>query len=74
MPSKIISIVLTHNCQDFEALHEANPGHAGILGIYENKVYSKDMTRHQIVKAIANIEAAQIRLAGQFVNLNQWNY
>lgn len=67
-------IVLTHNCRDFEALHEANRDHAGILGIYENQDFSKDMTRQQVVKAIANLEAAQIPLAGQFVNLNQWNY
>ena len=42
-------IVLTHNCRDFEALHLQNQDHPGILVIYENKDYSKDMSRQAIV-------------------------
>lgn len=67
-------IVLTHNCQDFEKLHQKNPIHAGILSIYENKDYSKNMSRQEIVKAIANLETAKIPLLGQFVALNHWSY
>jgi len=67
-------ILLTHNCRDFEALHQEDPHHPGILVIYENKDYSKDMSRGAIVKAIANLEAANIPLANQFISLNHWNY
>jgi predicted nuclease of predicted toxin-antitoxin system len=67
-------IVLTHNCRDFEDLHKEKPNHPGILVIYENKDYSKDMSRGAIVRAIANLEAANIPLANQFISLNSWNY
>ncbi|WP_375792688.1 DUF5615 family PIN-like protein [Microcystis aeruginosa] len=29
-------ILLTHNCDDFEELHQANPSHSGILAVYRN--------------------------------------
>ena len=67
-------IVLTYNSDDFEELHEASSQHSGIIGIYRDDKYSKNMSFKQIVKAIANLEAAQISLARQFVSLNQWNY
>ena len=67
-------ILLTRNCRDFEALHQENPRHPGILAIYENRDYSKDLSRREIVNAIANLEAANIPLANQFISLNQWNY
>ena len=67
-------IVLTRNCRDFEDLHQENPYHPGILAIYENKDYSKDMSRVAIIRAIANLEASNIPLANQFISLNQWNY
>jgi predicted nuclease of predicted toxin-antitoxin system len=67
-------ILLTHNCRDFEALHQENPRHPGILAIYENRDYSKDLSRGEVVKAIANLEAANIPLSNQFISLNHWNY
>ena len=67
-------ILLTHNCDDFEDLHQANPSHPGILAIYRNSNLLKNMTFKTIVKAIANLEAANIPLANQFISLNQWNY
>ena len=54
MPALTIESYVPHNCRDFEALHEEDPHHPGILVIYENKDYSKDMSRGAIVKAIAN--------------------
>lgn len=53
-------ILVTRNCQDFEDLHLENSEHPGIFAIYENQDHSKDMSRQEIVKAIANIEAASI--------------
>ncbi len=60
-------ILLTHNCRDFEALHQKNPNHSGILAVYREADFSKNMSRQDIVKAIANLEAASISLANQFI-------
>ncbi len=67
-------LVLTRNYDDFQALHEANPLHPGILIVYRNADESKNMSFLAIVKAIANLEAANVPLANQFISLNSWNY
>jgi predicted nuclease of predicted toxin-antitoxin system len=67
-------VVLTQNCDDFEALHENDPNHPGILVIYKNDDYSKDLSFKAIVRSIANLEAAGISPINQFIALNQWHY
>jgi predicted nuclease of predicted toxin-antitoxin system len=67
-------VLLTKNCDDFQALHQTSPNHPGILVIYQNDFRSKNMSRQQVVRAIANLEAANIPLANQFIALNHWNY
>lgn len=67
-------LLLTHNCQDFENLHQVNPNHPGILAIYRDNDCTKNLSRSAIVKAIANIEIANVPLVNQFICLNQWNY
>ncbi|MBD2595524.1 DUF5615 family PIN-like protein [Nostoc spongiaeforme FACHB-130] len=67
-------ILLTRNCDDFQELHQANPIHSGILAVYQNSDATKNMSYQLIVKAIANLEAAEYILNNQFVILNQWNY
>lgn len=67
-------VILTLNCSDFEILHEENPSHSGILAVYKNDDYSKDMTFKDLVRAIANLESATFPLANQFISLNHWNY
>jgi predicted nuclease of predicted toxin-antitoxin system len=67
-------ILLTYNCDDFEALHEANSTHSGILAIYRSSNRSKNMTFKDLVRAIANLESAAFPLANQFISLNHWNY
>ncbi|MGL5795070.1 MAG: DUF5615 family PIN-like protein [Waterburya sp.] len=67
-------ILLTRNCRDFKALHEAHPFHPGILAIYQEANPLKKMSRKDIVRAIANLEAANISLTNQFISLNHWNY
>ena len=67
-------IVLTRNCRDFQALHNANPNHPGIFAVYQEANPLKKMSRQDIVKAIANLEAAKIPLQNQFISLNHWNY
>jgi predicted nuclease of predicted toxin-antitoxin system len=66
-------ILLTRNCRDFQALHEANSIHLGILAIYQASP-SKKMNYQDIVRAIANLESANFPLANQFISLNYWNY
>lgn len=67
-------IIITQNCDDYEALHEINPEHPGIIAIYNENNPLKNMSFKTIVKAIANLEAANIPLANQFIALNHWNY
>lgn len=67
-------VLLTHNCNDFQVLHKANPCHPGIIAIYRDANRTKNMSRSAIVNAIANIELAKFPLANQFVVLNQWIY
>ncbi|MGL5836131.1 MAG: DUF5615 family PIN-like protein [Waterburya sp.] len=37
-------VLLTQNCRDFEALHQLNSSHPGILAIYQDNYSSKDMS------------------------------
>lgn len=67
-------VILTFNCGDFEIIHEENPCHSGILAVYKNDDYSKDLTFKELVRAIANLESATFALANQFISLNHWNY
>jgi predicted nuclease of predicted toxin-antitoxin system len=67
-------VLLTRNCKDFKALHQKIQPHPGILCIYQDRNYSKDMSIKEIVCAIANLEAANFPLASQFISLNHWNY
>jgi predicted nuclease of predicted toxin-antitoxin system len=67
-------ILLTHNCDDFKALHMANPYHSGILAVYRSANSSKNMDRKDILRAIANLETANFPLANQFISLNHWSY
>lgn len=67
-------LLLTYNCDDFEALHQKNSNHSGILAVYRDTNPSKNMNFKAILRAIANLEAASIPLANQFISLNQWNY
>ena len=67
-------VLLTRNCSDFQGLHQANPEHCGILAVYQDFDPSKNMSYQAIVKAIANLEAADYPIKNQFVIVNQWNY
>lgn len=67
-------IMVTQNCKDFENLHKQIMTHPGIFAIHNDSNYSKNMSRQDIVKAIANLESASIPLANQFISLNHWHY
>lgn len=67
-------LLITYNCDDFEALHDANPFHPGILVVYRDANASKNMSFRMMVSALANLEAANIPLENQFIALNPWKY
>jgi predicted nuclease of predicted toxin-antitoxin system len=67
-------ILLTRNGEDFQALHQSNSEHSGIVVVYVDRVVSKRMSRSDIVRALANLEASGLDLAGQFIPLNAWSY
>ena len=67
-------VILTRNVRDFEALHEANAEHSGILVAHQDGDPAKNMSYLDIVRAIANIESSGWDIASQFVSLNAWNY
>jgi predicted nuclease of predicted toxin-antitoxin system len=69
--------ILTKNPADFEALHNSNQQHSGILVVYQDND-ARDMSIAEIVKAISNLEqAAQSGgdpINGKFHSLNDWRY
>ena len=67
-------LLLTRNCEEFRALHAAQPSPPGIGAIYQDRDPSKNMTYAAIVRALENLEASGLELAGQFVVLNAWHY
>jgi predicted nuclease of predicted toxin-antitoxin system len=67
-------VLLTRNCEEFRALHSAHPSPPGVGAIYQDGDPSKNMTYAAIVRALANLEASGLELAGQFFVLNAWNY
>lgn len=67
-------VLMTHNCDDFQDIHQSNRAHPGILAIYQNMDPKKNMSYQAIVSAIQNLEAASLELEGQFIVLNQWDY
>lgn len=71
--------IITKNPADFLALQrDADPHHPGSLGVYQDNDVSRDMSDAEIVRAIANIEAAVQSggdpVLGHFHVLNDWRY
>ena len=67
-------ILLTKNPGDFEELHTRDPQHSGIMSVYQDNDPTKDMSVVDIVRAIENLIAAGMPIAGQFIPLNMWRY
>jgi uncharacterized protein with PIN domain len=67
-------VILTRNVRDFEALHEADPAHPGILVEHQDRDPAKNRKEADIVRAIGNIEATGWDISGQLVALNAWSY
>lgn len=70
--------ILTKNAADFEALHNLDQQHSGILAVYQDNDPSRDMTYEDMVRAIFNLEQSAAcggdPISGMFHRLNDWRY
>jgi hypothetical protein len=66
--------ILTLNPRDFKELHDRDPDHFGILAVYQDNDPTKDMSYHQIVQAIANLESTGVTIAREFWSLNRYRW
>jgi predicted nuclease of predicted toxin-antitoxin system len=67
-------VVLTLNNRDFATIANDNPGHTGLVLIYQDND-GRDMSNDDIVKAIANVEKTFIEgIAGQILVLNAYRW
>jgi predicted nuclease of predicted toxin-antitoxin system len=66
--------LLTRNCGDFLALHQALPDHHGILAVYLDADLAKDMSYADICRALANLAPSGIRGEKEFIVLNAWRW
>jgi hypothetical protein len=68
--------LLTANTDDFEALHHdwqsQGRTHAGIFLVYQEGDVTKDMTPHDIVRAIDHLMASGLPIANELHRLNFW--
>ncbi|MBI3467895.1 MAG: hypothetical protein HY000_33225 [Planctomycetes bacterium] len=45
---------------------------SGVIGVFDERDFRKNMRPEQIVRALSNLELAGVELANQFVALNQY--
>ena len=75
LPAKAVGrAILTRNPKDFEALHTQDPAHSGVLAIYLDNDPTRDMHHRDVVRAIANLEATGVTIAGGFWSLNSYRW
>lgn len=69
-------VLLSHNYDDFEVLHEllmdGQGHHPGILVVRQDNDPKRDMRPPLIVRAIRNLEAAGVPIADRYTILNHW--
>jgi hypothetical protein len=69
-------VMLTRNYDDFLDLHDlilaAQGHHPGILVVREDNDPRRDMKPGDIVRALANLEAAGVPIADSYLILNHW--
>jgi hypothetical protein len=68
--------IMSRNYDDFLELHnllgQAQGHHAGILIVRRDNNPRRNMTHHDIVRALANLEAAGQPVADHYIILNAW--
>lgn len=66
-------VILTRNYRHFRELHDSGAEHSGIMVVCRDSNPAKNITWAGVVRAIANVEASGIEIAGEFIVLNAWN-
>jgi len=66
--------VLTRNVWDFRDLHRSGASHSGILGVFFDRDPGKDLSDAEVIRAIANLEEAEVTIHGEFHALNAWHW
>jgi hypothetical protein len=72
LAQSLARVLLTHNVDDFHALHLARPGHQGVIAVYRDADPRKNMNHAQIAVAIRRLETLRVTIAGDFHVLNHW--
>ena len=65
-------VLLTHNADDFHALHQEHPDHQGIMAVYRSADPGKNMSHAHIAQSILRLETSGVTIAGGFHVLNHW--
>lgn len=65
-------VLLTKNPSDYLVLHDRDPDHSGIIGIYQDNNVRRDMGFKDIVAALKQIVRMKVTLVGNFIILNQY--
>ena len=68
--------IMSRNIDDFKALHKFGLGigghHSGLILIHDEADRRKNMRPDQIVRALTNLEAANLSLLDQLISLNHY--
>jgi hypothetical protein len=69
-------VLLTHNSDDFELLHDlvrlVGGHHPGLLIVRKDNDPRRDLNPRRIVRALANLVAANVPTADEYIVLNHW--
>jgi hypothetical protein len=69
-------VLMSRNYWDFELLHhlvkEARGFHPGILIVRRDDAQKRNLTEHDIARAIRNLTSAGIPVADEYIVLNPW--
>lgn len=65
-------VLLTHNADDFHALHLDRSDHQGIMAVYRSADPRKNMSHVHIAQSIRRLETSGVPVAGGFHVLNHW--
>ena len=68
--------ILSRNAGDYQSLHALVVGvgghHCGVIGVFDEKDFRKNMRPDQIVHALSKLESAAVKLADQLIALNHY--
>ena len=59
-------VLITSNPEDFIDLHDRSPDHPGIFLVYQDNDRSRDMSEEDIARAIRNLLASGVPIAGAY--------